>query len=301
MPDIFMPTKKHMETLPIDALCVVLNGTPAWVSRSVCRMFRRHCASRSSCAASAVSSIAQCRLAMQSGLPQAYAWRAAASAGNTDVLDWALSRYTIDAGDRYEPVDLATAHVCAAAARNGHLYTVQWAWTHGLGWNAWAGYCAARGGHLDLLKWVRYDTWDIWYRGGDGAVDPTDEYSRVLAWAQSHGCERHGIACYGAALGGHTAVLEWLMPDVYDEDMDAYTFVCSGTAEGGHLSALQWARARGHHWDTRTCRMAAAHGHMSVLMWAVANGCQLDRDECLACASLAGHGLIVEYLTEMGR
>ena len=125
-----------MDAMPIDALGVVLNGTPAWVTRSVCRLFRRHCDSRMSCAASAVSSIAQCRLALQSGLPQAYAWRAAARAGNIDVLDWALSRHTIDAGDRYEPVDLATAHVSAAAAGNGHLDVVQWAWTYGLGWNA---------------------------------------------------------------------------------------------------------------------------------------------------------------------
>ena len=74
----------------------------------------------------------------------------------------------------------------------------------------------------------------------------------------------------------------------------------------GRAKVATWARCSGparggHHCDTWTCRMAAAYGHLSVLMWAVANACPLDRDECIACASSAGHGLVVEYLTEMGQ
>jgi len=285
-----------METLPIDALCVVLRGTPAWMARSVCRLLRRHSGSRPSCAASAVSSIASCRLALRHGLPQAYAWRAAARAGNIAVLDWALSHGAIDAGDRYEPVDLASAHVCAAAARGGQRGVAKWAIGHGLEWSVWACHRAAYGGHLALLQWVGLDIdWTMWYGGDDSAVDPTDEYLRVLACAQSHGCERHGIACYGAALGGHVDVLEWLLGWLgHDDD---YAFICSGAAEGGQLDVLMWARAHGCNWDTWTCRMAAAHGHLPALRWAVENGCPLDRDECLACASSAGHGPIVEYLS----
>jgi len=47
---------------------------------------------------------------------------------------------------------------CSHAARGGHLEVLKWAREHGCPWNE-NGYCvcddAASGGHLEVLKWAR--------------------------------------------------------------------------------------------------------------------------------------------------
>ena len=45
---------------------------------------------------------------------------------------------------------------CHAAAFHGHVEVLRWAWTHGcpVGW-VHVGYCAAQGGHLEVLQVAR--------------------------------------------------------------------------------------------------------------------------------------------------
>ena len=82
---------------------------------------------------------------------------------------------------------------------------------------------AARGGHLDVLKWARENDcpWDKW-------------------------------TCAFAAEGGHLEILKWARENgcPWDEG------TCSYAAYGGHLDVLQWARANGCPWDEISRRLA---------------------------------------------
>ena len=54
--------------------------------------------------------------------------------------------------------------ICALAARGGHLEVLQWLREHGCPWDAWTCELAARGGHLEALQWARANDcpWDPW-------------------------------------------------------------------------------------------------------------------------------------------
>ena len=92
---------------------------------------------------------------------------------------------------------------------------------------------AARGGHLEVLKWLREKgcPWDAW-------------------------------ACTEAARYDHLAVLKWLRsqdpPCPWDES------ACSEAAWGGHLDVLKWLRENGCPWDI-VCR-GTSHTHIRTYL-----------------------------------
>jgi hypothetical protein len=110
-------------------------------------------------------------------------------------------------------------------------------------WDEWPCAYAARGGHFEVLKWLR-----------------------------DNDCPWEELTCYAAARGGHLEVLRWLREHgcPWDEDTCAYA------AYGSHLEVLQWAREHGCPWDWWTCAYAAYGGHLEVLQWARENGCPWD-------------------------
>ena len=88
---------------------------------------------------------------------------------------------------------------------------------------------AAKGGHLETLKWMCGLNWP---------------------WGK-HLCE-------WAAEGGHVPVLKWLREN--DCPWDDET--CAAAAKGGHLEVLKWARANGCPWDAKTRNIAADLGYV---------------------------------------
>ena len=102
---------------------------------------------------------------------------------------------------------------------------------------------AARGGHLEVLKWARANDcpWDEW-------------------------------TCAEAAENGHLEVLQWARENGCPWDDET----CSHAAERGHLEILKWARESGCPWDWRTCAGLAVAGHLDMLKWARENGCPWD-------------------------
>jgi hypothetical protein len=98
---------------------------------------------------------------------------------------------------------------------------------------------AAKGGHLDVLQWVRLN-----------------------------GCPWDAETCVAAAMGGHREVLQWL----HMNGCPWNDRTCVGAARSGHLGMLQWARENGCPWNWLTCANAKAKGHFELLSWAKANG-----------------------------
>jgi hypothetical protein len=125
---------------------------------------------------------------------------------------------------------------------------------------------AAKGGHLELLKWVR-----------------------------ENGCLADSRTCANAAFGGHLELLKWARQDGCPWDSGT----CAQAALGGHLEVLKWARENGCPWDSATCAYAAFGGHLEVLKWAMENGCRWDSKTC-KYAALSGHLDVLKWVIDNG-
>jgi hypothetical protein len=99
---------------------------------------------------------------------------------------------------------------------------------------------AARGAHLDVLRWLR---------------------------AKKGRCSWTPSICEGAAEQGHLHVLQWLRTQRPACPWTERT--CSAAAFGGHVKVLRWVRARRPPcpWTEETCHEAASCGHLDVLKW----------------------------------
>ena len=53
---------------------------------------------------------------------------------------------------------------CSEAARGGHLDVLKWARENGCNWNRYTCNDAARGGYLEILKWARENGCELGYR-----------------------------------------------------------------------------------------------------------------------------------------
>ena len=183
-------------------------------------------------------------------------------AGHWHLLDWMIEMRPCTSYKTKEN-EYTQRYVCAQLASHGdtaRLCTLRD--THEFQWDADTMSCAARYGHLDMVKWLSPELWS----------------------------DRQMSA--GAARGGHLSILQWTL----ELRMDWSTAVCAAAARGGHLKVLQWLRANRCPWDASTATGAAKNGHLHVLEWAVANGCLLD-DTAIDMAAKGGHLAIVKWLS----
>ena len=162
----------------------------------------------------------------------------------------------------------------------------------GIGFESLTPHCcalAAKGGHLEVLKWLRFGSAEDSHDEEDGTACPWNQstcayaaaggHLEVLKWARAHGCDWDSsdvdspYDCAAlAAQGGHLEMLTWLFEPEHGFDWDD-EWTCASAAEGGQLEVLKWLRAHGCEWDARTVEEATAAGHDDVLQWALANGC----------------------------
>ena len=88
---------------------------------------------------------------------------------------------------------------------------------------------AAKGGHLETLKWMCGLNWP---------------------WGDE--------TCAYAAKGGHLEVLKW----AHENDCPWDEKTCACAAMGGHLEVLKWARANDCPWGEKTRELAASKGYV---------------------------------------
>ena len=204
---------------------------------------------------------------------------------SVELVTWAL--------DQGCPRTQGWRGLCGAAARGGHLETLQWLRANGHPWNVFTCAAAAEGGHLEVLQWARANgcEWDedTCFEAAQGG------HLEVLQWARANGCEWDEGTCSLAARGGHLEVLQWARANgcKWNE------CTCSCAAQGGHLEVLQWARANGCEWNGSTCSSAAREGHLEILQWARANGCEWTKGTC-TCAARGGHLEVLKWLRANG-
>ena len=152
--------------------------------------------------------------------------------------------------------------VLDVAARQGYLQVFEKYWSHvpkkrlSKLWDKDTCRWAARGGHLDLVKWL-----------------------------QAKGCQWDSSTSNSAAFGGHLEVLQWIRSE--DPPCPWNSRVCRFAARQGHLEVLRWARSQRCPWDEEVPYAAAQGGHLKVLKWLIKEGCPHDKH---LCREYAAHG-----------
>ena len=145
-------------------------------------------------------------------------------------MKWALAEgCPRDDGDGDQAETLAEA-----AAEHGHQELVQWLiQEQGFAMDEDVMGMAARGGNLELVRWLR-----------------------------GKGCNLDAMTCMSAAAAGRLGVLQWLRANGCPWNWKT----CYCAVQGGHVEVLRWARENGASWiaDTRD-RAAAELGYTDDL------------------------------------
>ena len=200
---------------------------------------------------------------------------------------------TFDIGARSGGANACHQSVCNLAARGGHLEVLKWAVANKCSYDELTHASAASGGNLEVLQ----------YLDGVGCKANTDScaaaalngHFHVLQWLRETGYPWNERTCASAARGGHLEVLKWARANECPWD----DYMCAEAASGGHLEVLQWLRAEKGPWDKRTCKFAAECGHLEVLQWARANGCLWNAQTC-ACAARGGKLVVLQWARANG-
>eukprot|EP00953_Heterococcus_sp_UTEX-ZZ885_P031392 16475-Heterococcus_DN1.PRE.3 len=251
---------------------------------------------------------------LQSKLPTALVWELASGAGKfaeLSVLQYALSINLVDfycpdqqqllvkgsalAGDLIKLQWLHTAawcelgtEVCECAARCGSIEMLERLATFllakGCGYSAHlCCNAAAKGGHLDLIKWMMIN-------------EPFSNDMHI----------DHNTMMLSAAAGGSVAVIQWL---VTEHDMQLNTFVLQKAAEHNRLAAVQYLRRQGCPWGAKSCTAAAVYARyntctcideLQTLHWLHENGCPWNITEVREQATSSDNVRLLSYVIQHG-
>lgn len=185
------------------------------------------------------------------------------------------------------PSDLArqwlAGSYCSELAERGTLGTLEWARRNGAPWDSRVPSSAARGGHVEVLKfWLEEVTLrPEERRGGGGEGDQGAKGEHLI--------DRPGPSPEPGSPGS-------LWP----------LWVCSMAAGGGHLDALEWLLEHGAPWlDDNPymgdeCASAARNGHIGVLEWAVDNGAPYTQERVCIEAAMGGHIAVLDWAEGRG-
>lgn len=186
----------------------------------------------------------------------------AASYGHVNILRWAIG-----AGFQYDD------YVIQRAAYFNRRNVIEWAMRSGH-YLRDTSYCqwAAKGGHLELLLWMRKVgfEWDSTVLTAAASIGDIVMIERLI----SLGAPSCDMAPAAAALHGHAEALELLI----NRGCATSSHIMRNAANGGHLHCIKIAHAHGIPWDNETCLFAARNGHLDVLRWVRAHGCPWTYD-----------------------
>ena len=183
----------------------------------------------------------------------------AASFGNIEILEWAISHeYPL------------SSHVAANLAGNGQFEALKWVFSLGCPLNEWDSEkytYTINGSTFTCSMTARMDGWTCSRAARDGHLD-------ILQWLREQGCPFAKDICKYAAMSDNLDILKWLqsLGCSWDEE------VCATAAEYGHLKTLIWLREQGCQWNKKTTRVAASNGMFHTFKWAVEHDCPVKHD-----------------------
>jgi hypothetical protein len=123
------------------------------------------------------------------------------------------------------------------------------------------------------------------YAARGGSID-------LLRWLKEHGTAFTAETCEGAAAGAHIHVLQYLR----DEGCEWGEYICCPAASNGHLSTLQWLRERGCPWSADYISIcAASSGSTEMLIYLKQQGCVFNANT-MRSAAVEGHLPVYSHL-----
>ena len=121
---------------------------------------------------------------------------------------------------------------------------------------------AARGGHLEVLKWARQELIPWGENTFDEAVK--NGHFELLRWAHGEECKWSAKSIELACVYKHLDIATWL----HEQHCPAPTDVCTLVAVHGGEIALQHLRELGYPWHEDFYADVARYGNLEVLQWA---------------------------------
>jgi hypothetical protein len=211
------------------------------------------------------------------------------------------------------------AAVCKAAARSGHLPTLQHAWSstnwqlHGA-WGACGVLAAAsRHGHLPAVQWIcgqeplssrevlLFSRGAVMAAAAEAAAHGHIHVLSFLRDVTAPVCPWNKGVCIAAARSGQLHVLHWLLSQTPPCPCDE-SVLCEA-ARCGQLHVVQWLRSKyssssdSHHpptcicpWSASVSHNAAVGGHLPTLQWLLTQArppCPFNRQTSLQAVEAA--------------
>ena len=255
----------------------------------------------------------------------------AATHGHLATLEWMHQNITAHHNCVWSP------DTCDAAAANGHLYCLRFAFdrhfpfsTHGLNRAAQNGHylcvefmltqnladwrwdrsrchtCdfAAAGGHIRVLKLLR--EYALPWCSDTTTMCAKHGHLECLEWLQEQTCPLDYEWCFReAAIHGHVHIVRWLMARWEPEDGDEYfdEDLLEGVAGNGDeaMAVLELAKELGTRFDNKAdlVSIAAQFGELRCAKWLVEEGAPIDPEAVPACAATGGHLDVLDWVVAL--
>ncbi len=204
---------------------------------------------------------------------------------------------------------------------------VKYAYDNDCPWDASVCAEAAKQGNLKTLDWLHFK-WCPW---NDEVYRKAAEHGHIkcLRYAYAYNIKGKSIICTAAALGGYLECLRFAFEEVRNENdslvcrpsistildivksgrLDGVDYAiqhefplsdtaCTIAAEKGHLEILQHLRAAGCPWDETVSEAAIAGGHLELLKWTVSEDCPWPYNSCIL-ASQSDSLQMLQYVFEL--
>ena len=159
---------------------------------------------------------------------------------------------------------------------------------------------AARGGHVDVLRWLAASfPSEVTLGASECAAAAGAGGSRRSRFSSTNRARRQTRSRSRRRRAGATSPPWRGSAPAASPSRGRRARACAYAARGGHVEALEWARAMGMPWDRETCKAAARSGRLDVLRWLRRNGCPWDEWTCVY-AERAGHAHVARWARENG-
>jgi len=214
--------------------------------------------------------------------PRVWNWfcNQAAVCSTDDVILWMATR----AHFRYP-------EVCDRTAGVGNLGLLRALHTNGATWSARGIRAAVKGGHLEVLQWMRMQDTDAHWGSDLGSEAASIGHLPVLQWLCAQSPEMH-YSLRSAVINGHLHILQWAHAQGRALSFERVVYA-------GHLAVIQWLAPLLSYAEIHTSHaivIAACDGNLPVLRWLrECTDCPLGR--ALQRAVDLGYTHIIKYLS----
>lgn len=163
-------------------------------------------------------------------------------------------------------------NACSIAAKGGHIDMLRYLRYKGYNWCNDTCSRAAEYGHIETLRWLkeegcRFDSWVHLKAAENGHLD----IIKYIGLENINDVTE--LSCF-AAQGGHIEILEWL------ENNNVLVFngvLFSAAVKSKKIETMDWLLKKNCPMSPGACALASLFGDLKTLKWLRSNGCPWDK------------------------